>query len=334
MKDMKFRTTVETEMPEIKIHPESKICLIGSCFADHIGKRMEQAGLDVHVNPFGVLYNPLSISDIIRTMCTWKDAGEYAAFPCFESDGMWHSWLNDSSFSREKEETFRQHLYEVYHEEFERLQCLDMLFVTLGTNRFYSLKESGMVVGNCHKMPSCEFEERDADVEAVVGELSMMLNMLWRHNPSLKVVFTVSPYRYAKYGFHESQLSKAVLLLAVDALCQRYAGRCHYFPAYEILLDELRDYRFYAEDMLHPSSLAVEYIWECFKDTCFTLEARNFAEEWSAVEKSLSHRPIHPDSDKHRAFVRQTMLKLERLVEKYPNLVHRQAYLKLMECNK
>ena len=211
-------------------------------------------------------------------------------------------------------------------EEAARFRSLKVLFLTLGTNRYYRLNDNGRVVANCHKQPGGQFTEEQLGVEGAKEVLGEALEALWQVNPSLQIVFTVSPYRYAKYGFHGSRLGKAVLLLAVDGICRVHEGRCFYFPAYEIVLDELRDYRFYAADMLHPSEVAVEYIWERFSEVCFPAETRSFMAEWEAVAKALSHRPLHPESAAYREFLRQTMLKLERLTEKYPNLVRTSAY--------
>ena len=236
------------------IHPGDGLTLLGSCFADHIGRRMVQSGLDAHANPFGVLYNPLSIAAWCRAMATGESLPEDIFF---ESGGLWHSWLNDSSFSAENREECRARLENVRREEAARFRSLKVLFLTLGTNRYYRLNDNGRVVANCHKQPGARFTEEQLDVEGAKEVLGEALEALWQVNPSLQIVFTVSPYRYAKYGFHGSRLGKAVLLLAVDGICRAHEGRCFYFPAYEIVLDELRDYRFYAADMLHPSEVAV-----------------------------------------------------------------------------
>ena len=294
---MKFRTTVETGMKGLEIRPGDGLTLLGSCFADHIGRRMVQSGLDAHANPFGVLYNPLSISVWCRAMATVEPLPEDIFF---ESGGLWHSWLNDSSFSAENREECRARLENVRREEAARFRSLKVLL----------------------------------DVEGAKEVLGEALGALWQVNPSLQIVFTVSPYRYAKYGFHGSRLGKAVLLLAVDGICRAHEGRCFYFPAYEIVLDELRDYRFYAADMLHPSEVAVGYIWERFSEVCFPVETRSFMAEWEAVAKALSHRPLHPESAAYRDFLRQTMLKMERLTEKYPKLADTTEYGRLKDLLK
>ena len=328
---MDFRTTVEFEMSGLSVRPEDRISLLGSCFAVHVGSRMAGAGLDVHVNPFGVLYNPASISEMCRAMAMGMDFAD----DCFFSDGnLWHSWLNDSMFSAGSREECRARLREACRIEGERLRVLDYLFLTLGTNRYYVLNATGRTVGNCHKQPARCFTECQMGVDEVVEEMGRTLEQLWQVNPGLKVIFTVSPYRYAKYGFHGSQLGKAVLLLAVDGLCRRFEGRCLYFPAYEIVLDELRDYRFYAEDMLHPSEVAVNYVWERFSQSCLSPQALALMTEWQGLAKALSHRPRRPDSTEYRDFLRQTVLKMERLMEKYPNLAERPEYNKLKEILK
>lgn len=327
---MEFRTKVKWSDPALTLVPQSKVTLMGSCFAVNVGSRMQAAMMDVHVNPFGVLYNPLSIAAVCKAMLS---DGTFPDNCFFESDGLWHSWLNDSTFSDETKEECVSHFVRICHEELERLRTSDVLFLTLGTNRCYELKNMGLIVGNCHKQPSAWFEERILTVEEIVESMSSMLKGLWTVNPALKVVWTVSPYRYQKYGLHESQLGKAVLLLAIDQLCRK-DDRCSYFPAYEIVLDELRDYRFYNEDMLHPSPVAVSYIWECFCQHYFTPQMHEYVESCEKLSKALSHRPLHPDSESYRQFISKTLLKLEQLKQKYPNLVISSEYLRLKDLIK
>ncbi|HIY36878.1 MAG TPA: GSCFA domain-containing protein [Candidatus Paraprevotella stercorigallinarum] len=327
---MDFRTKLKWDEPSWQLEPSSRITSVGSCFADHMGRKMQDARLDVHVNPFGVLYNPLSIATCCNLMTSV--AGVPDRF-FFESGGLWHCWLNDSSFSAGTLSECRERVNRVYEEEYRRLRTLDVLFLTLGTNRCYQLKEEGYVVGNCHKQPGVLFEEKSLTVEQTLSALRGCLDAMWKINPGLRVVWTISPYRYLKYGAHGSQLGKAVLLLAVDELC-RADSRCSYFPAYEIVLDELRDYRFYAEDMVHPSPVAVSYIWECLSEHCFSPALKTYIKEWEQISKALSHRPLHPESEAYRTFLRQTLLKLEQLNEKYPNLVLSSEYDRLKDLLK
>lgn len=191
-----------------------------------------------------------------------------------------------------------------------------MAVFTLGTNHVYILKETGEVVDNCQKRPQRLFEEKELSVGECVVELSKavlaLLGQGVRH-----IIVTVSPIRYQKYGFHGSQLSKATLLLAADILCQRFPEVVRYFPAYEILCDELRDYRFYKEDMLHPSELAVEYIWQKFQMAYFGKTAEDFLEEWKPIREALGHRPFNPESEEYKKFLANAQEKERKFMEKY-----------------
>lgn len=190
---------------------------------------------------------------------------------------------------------------------------------TLGTNHVYILNETGEIVDNCRKRPQRLFTERELTIDQCTEYLGKAISRLRGVNPDVRVVLTVSPIRYAKYGFHGSQLSKAVLLLAADKVVREHDG-VEYFPAYEIVNDELRDYRFYREDMLHPSDQAVEYIWQRFGDTYFSNNTRRFLEEWRPVKAALGHRPFNADSEEHKEFLRKTMEKAAALKEKYEGL--------------
>lgn len=187
---------------------------------------------------------------------------------------------------------------------------------TLGTNHVYILNETGEIVDNCRKRPQRLFTERELTVDECAEYLCRAIGKLRSVNPDVRVVLTVSPIRYAKYGFHGSQLSKAVLLLAANKVVREH-DMVEYFPAYEIVNDELRDYRFYREDMLHPSDQTVEYIWQRFGDTYFSEHTRSFLEEWRPVKAALGHRPFNADSEEHKEFLRKTMEKADALKAKY-----------------
>ena len=199
------------------------------------------------------------------------------------------------------------------------LQSVKTAFLTLGTNHVYRLKETGEIVDNCQKRPQSLFTEEELSVDECADYLQKTVDLLRQMNPDIHVVLTVSPIRYRKYGYHGSQLSKATLLLAVDHVCANPCQSVSYFPAYEIVNDELRDYRFYASDMLHPSQQAVDYIWERLVDTFFSQRAKTFLEEWRPLKQNLGHKPFDPDSDAYKALMDKTMLKIEELREKYPN---------------
>ena len=196
----------------------------------------------------------------------------------------------------------------------------DFAVLTLGTNHVYRLKETDEIVDNCQKRPQSLFREEVLSIDECVGFLSQAVDSLVKRNPDIKVIITVSPIRYAKYGFHESQLSKAVLLLSANEMEKRYAGKVFYFPAYEIVNDELRDYRFYASDMLHPSEQAVEYIWECFSASLFGADTLQFLKEWQPIREAINHRPFNPDSEAYKEFVNNTLVKVRALKQKYTDL--------------
>jgi lysophospholipase L1-like esterase len=192
-----------------------------------------------------------------------------------------------------------------------------IVFLTLGTNHVYRLKETGEIVDNCEKRPQNLFQEEQLSVDECVAYLQKAVKLLRQRNPEVQVILTVSPIRYRKYGYHGSQLSKATLLLAVQKVSNSPCQSAAYFPSYEILMDELRDYRFYSSDMLHPSSQAVDYIWERLVETCFSAEAKAFLEEWRPLRQALAHKPFHPEAPEYQAFMDKTMLKLTELRKKY-----------------
>ena len=208
----------------------------------------------------------------------------------------------------------------VYH----TIQCIsfvpDYAILTLGTNRVYILKESNEIVDNCRKQPQHLFREEQLSIEECVNYLSLAIDRLIELNKDIKIIVTVSPIRYAKYGFHGSQLSKATLLLASQQLLERYPDRVEYFPAYEIVNDELRDYRFYAADMLHPTEQAVDYIWERFSDTYFSQSTTDFIAEWRPLKQALAHKVLDATSNDFMKFKQSSIEKLNSIAEKYPLL--------------
>lgn len=208
----------------------------------------------------------------------------------------------------------------VYH-TIQRISFVpDYAILTLGTNRVYILKETNEIVDNCRKQPQNLFREEQLSIEECVNYLSLAIDRLIELNKDIKIIVTVSPIRYAKYGFHGSQLSKATLLLASQQLLERYPGRVEYFPAYEIVNDELRDYRFYAADMLHPTEQAVDYIWERFSDTFFSQSTTDFIAEWRPLKQALAHKVLDATSNDFMKFKQSSIEKLNSIAEKYPLL--------------
>ena len=208
----------------------------------------------------------------------------------------------------------------VYH-TIQRISFVpDYAILTLGTNRVYILKETNEIVDNCRKQPQNLFREEQLSIEECVNYLSLSIDRLIELNKDIKIIITVSPIRYAKYGFHGSQLSKATLLLASQQLLERYPDRVEYFPAYEIVNDELRDYRFYAADMLHPTEQAVDYIWERFSDTYFSQSTTDFITEWRPLKQALAHKVLDATSNEFIKFKQSSIEKLNLIAKKYPLL--------------
>lgn len=269
LRSMEFRTIVNIPRPTFELEPCERILFVGSCFADNIGKRFEEEKFRAMVNPFGVMYNPVSVLHTVKKVAN---------------------------------------------------HTFDTAVFTLGTNHVYVERATGEIVDNCQKRPQREFEERELTVEECADALREAITLLRQANPKVNIIITVSPIRYAKYGYHGSQLSKAVLLLAADKVIKEEGERVYYFPAYEIVNDELRDYRFYKADMLHPNEQAVEYIWEQLVATCFSAEAKQFLEEWRPIKEALAHRPFNPEAAAYQDFIKKTKEKAKMLELKHPNI--------------
>ena len=290
---MEFRTIVDIPKPDFKIEPCEEMFFVGSCFADAIGQRFKEEGFPVTINPYGTMYNPASILHTVKRVA----AANSSLFTLHSSPA-----LADSSLF-------------TLHSSLPKTA-----FITLGTNHVYRLKETGEIVDNCEKRPAALFQEEELTVDQCADYLQQAITILRQVNPDMHIVLTVSPIRYRKYGYHASQLSKATLLLAVNTVVSGFAAdNVAYFPAYEIVLDELRDYRFYASDMLHPSQQAVDYIWERLVDTYFSPEAKAYLEEWRPLKLALAHKPFNPDAPEYQAFMDKTLLKVEEIRKKYSN---------------
>lgn len=292
---MNWYTPVETPAAEGFLSPRSHVMLLGSCFADNMGERFAQSLPVGHVsaNPFGVLYNPESIAAAVELLLS-EAAADGALFR--GRDGLWHSWRHAGAFSAPTEAACRESVNAALAEARRVLCKADLLCITFGTSRLFRLRETGMVVANCHKEPAADFEEEDLSAEQIVRRWQPLLAELRRLHPTLRIVFTVSPYRYAKWGFHESRLQKARLLLATDALCRQMPEAVTYFPAYELVEDELRDYRFYAPDLIHLAPQTEDYIWQRVQQWAFSPQLSDYAADKARLLRLTAHRPLHADA--------------------------------------
>ena len=300
---MKLQTIVDIKPSKWHIGYEDKILMLGSCFADSIGEQMSQRGLDVTVNPFGTLYNPLSIAQAINFQLNdFSQLSTLNSQLIIHHEGLWHSMAHHGSFSRPTKQETEQVVKASIETMQSALSDSSVIIVTFGTAWVYEM--NGEIVANCHKLPESSFTRRRLSVEEIVAAWQPII----AHYPDKHWIFTISPIRHIRDGLHENQLSKATLLMAVEQMVNRSVSPqeglsakrsvlCQakpvYFPSYEIMLDELRDYRFYADDLVHPSSLAINYIWERFADTFCTPQTRNEMNIRLKQFKQTQHRPLH-----------------------------------------
>lgn len=313
---MQFRTEVKITSLGRKISYRDSLFLMGSCFVENIGRRLENLKFNVQTNPFGVLFNPESIRLALLRMLEGR---AFELSELFESEGVWNTFSLHSEFASLSSGEFLQRANDALHEGGFALRSAHRLFVTWGTAWIYRHVD-GSVVANCHKHPASLFTRERMSVEAIVESYSSLFKRLWEENEALDIVLTVSPIRHWKDGANGNQLSKSVLLLAADELVRRYPDKVAYFPSYEIMMDDLRDYRFYASDMLHPSEQAVQYIWERFSESYFTEDTQALMADVERVVQAGCHRPFNPDSVPHQRFVAKTMATIELLEKEHPFL--------------
>jgi lysophospholipase L1-like esterase len=300
---------------DFSIRYQDKILLLGSCFADYISSRMKKTGLAVEANPFGVLYNPISVAQGLSDLINKKT---YTVDNLFLHQGLYGSFSHHSHFSGVNPSEVVQKMNSELIRSADFLRQIQVLIITLGTASVYRLVSTGEVVANCHKLPSKLFEESRLTVNEAVEKWNPLIQDLRRIKPDIRIIFTVSPIRYCKNDVHLNCLSKSVLFLAADELIKAHS-RCYYFPAYEIMMDDLRDYRFYAEDMVHPNTLAINYIWDKFCDAYLDGSAIELIREWENIQEALNHRPLHPETEEYKRFLEQAEKRKKEFLFKLGN---------------
>ncbi len=288
---MKFRTEYRPLPSSLRLSPEHPVVLLGSCFSQNIARKMIECDWEAF-NGVGTLYNPLSIAKVLDLLLFDDDFFTTTKKSLFQApDGLIHSWFFDTHFSRMSADECISAIENCRKNLVSTLSQAETLIVTFGTAWCYFLTEDKELVANCHKMPQDMFVRRRISITEIVDVWTQFCQQLKNRFPNLSIIFTVSPVRHMKDGFEGNARSKATLLLAVEEICNRY-DFCHYFPAYEIISDDLRDYRFYATDLVHPSDSAVEYIWEIFRQTFLDSRGENLLKEGNRRYKALNHRPI------------------------------------------
>jgi hypothetical protein len=312
---MEFSTPVEISEFTKKLTYDDSIMLLGSCFTESIGNKLSERKFLTDINPFGIIYNPVSLLYCIELLESNKI---FTQHDLFEENGIWKSFYHHSRFSHSDINTALKNINERISVSSEFIRKTSFLFLTLGTAWVFEHKESGKIVSNCHKSPASNFNHRLLSVDETYDALKSIVEKNKKINPGCTVIFTISPVRHLKNGANGNQLSKAVLTVALQKIKEIY--EVQYFPAYEILLDELRDYRYYAEDMIHPSLIAIDYIWEklCFafiyKDTLKTMK------EIENIQKAVQHRPFFPDTKTHQDFLKSLFIKICEIENKHQNL--------------
>lgn len=284
---MKFRTELPTPKFSFQISHKDYILLLGSCFSDHIGAFLSKNRFFVFSNPFGTLFNPISIANTLKmTMNPELFIEDYRYF----FDNRWVSFAHHGSFAHTNEKQFLKQIAQQWMETKTFLEKTDFLFITFGTAFCYKFLERDLIVANCHKIPNSQFQKFRLKIEEIVRIYQDLLHRLQQMNPKLRIIFTVSPVRHLGDGFHENQVSKSILHLAIDRLINE--ENVFYFPSYEIMMDDLRDYRFYAEDLCHVGENALHYMEEIFADTFFSLITQEKQKEIEKENKFLNHRPL------------------------------------------
>lgn len=320
---MKLITEVTFPEYPFRLDHQSPILMMGSCFTENIGRLLEKYLFPVCINPFGVTYNPLSVK---RGLEAFLQKEEYTADDVDHFNNLWFSFDHYTGFSSpDQEETLRK-INLSFHRAKEMLQKAHFMILTWGTAWVYSFNATGMVVCNCHKIPASQFTRSRLTASEIIGAYESFLPSLFEFNQNLKIILTVSPVRHWKDGAHGNQVSKATLLLAQEELEKLYPDRLFYFPSYEIVMDELRDYRFYTQDMLHLTDQTTQYIWEKFDQSLLSKDARNILQELNPLLKMMEHRPFIQGGEAYGKMARQRNAKLEKLKEKYPFLAWSNLY--------
>ena len=319
---MNLHTDIKIDSLHSPIHYTDHILLLGSCFADEIGSLLDFYRFRVSVNPFGTLYNPASVISALERLASRQ---EFTTEDLVENQGIYATFFHHSDYADTDPDRFLSNANTSLRDSADFFQKANTVIITLGTARIYRHIEKDIIVSNCRKMPASLFRQELLDVTRIVG---MLKDFICRF-PDKKYILTVSPVRHLKDGAHGNQISKAILLLAVEKLRESFADAAkekpliYYFPAYEIMMDELRDYRFYADDMLHPSPLAVRYIFERFRENCIAPEDYPLMQRVENLEKRLRHKLLFPDSDASKSFREKLLRDEESLEKEYPCLSRR-----------
>ncbi len=312
---MKFHLNYKSQKAIYEIHHKHNILLLGSCFADSIGEYLQRYKFGVLKNPYGILFNPISIVQFINDTLNIEEDNEWSII---HRNGVFYSWKCHSSvYATERNELLKK-LSNIKREGGSYIAKCDYLFITFGSAFVYRLQENNRIVANCHKQPGNLFGKELLSVNEIVQACKMAFEKWKIVNPKTRIILTVSPVKYLRDGIHGNNLSKATLLLAVNQLCKEC--ECDYFPAYELVSDDLRDYRFYEEDLAHPNEVAVNYVWEKFSETYFEDDTKAINKEIDKLLQAQHHKILFPNTEDAVAFQQNIDKMRKELIKKYPYL--------------
>ena len=316
MEISKFHTVVELPEYEWQSGYGIKNMFIGSCFTENVGNRMANLKFDVDINPFGILYNPVSVAASLQLLLENR---KFTADDLIQWKEIWHSFYHHGRFSSHHQNEALDAINNRLEMSSKNLREIGFLFITFGTAWVYRYKKTGQTVSNCHKIPTKEFERFRLPVESIVDNYVQILSGLQQINPDLKVIFTVSPIRHWSDGAIENQRSKSVLLLAIDEIIKQLGEDfCAYFPAYEIVMDELRDYRYYNEDMIHLTDFTINHIWEKFSERLLNRKSREVSKRVNKFIMAKNHRPQQKGSSEYRKFIQTTLKQIDQFSVEFP----------------
>tara|TARA_R110000850_G_scaffold182360_1_gene307793 strand:+ start:52502 stop:53464 length:963 start_codon:yes stop_codon:yes gene_type:complete len=303
-------------------HPldyNSRIVSFGSCFVENMGGKFEYYKFQNITNPFGILFQPLAIEKLIAFAISEK---EFTTNDVFFHNERWHCFDAHSALSHPQKEVLLKNLNNVLQLTSQNLKQATHCIITLGTAWVYQHKTSGELVANCHKVPQKEFEKRLLTVDEIEKSLKNIIGSVRKLNPDCSLIFTISPVRHLKDGFTENQVSKSHLISALYKTrnAEEFKQDLYYFPSYEIVMDELRDYRFYAPDMIHPNPTAIDYIWNRFSEYCISEEAFLVMKEVGGIQKGMAHKPFNPDSESHISFLNDLQEKIQSLQKRFSHI--------------
>lgn len=313
---MQLQTHIPLKPEEPSIDYDSKVLLVGSCFSENIGAKLEYVKFQNKQNPFGVIFNPISIEKLIDRSIRQK---YFTEDDLFEHNGLWHCYDVHSRFSTSNKTEVISKLNAALEGLHFYIYNSSHMIITLGSAWVYRLKTSNEIVANCHKIPQSAFSKELLSGQTISECLRRIAAAIQQINKNTTLIFTVSPVRHLKDGFVENTHSKSVLISGIhNALAS--TERTHYFPSYELMMDELRDYRFYTEDMIHPNETAIQYIWERFKLVWISEATLPLQHEIASIQRGLQHRPFHPDSESHKKFEAKLEERMLRLKEQFQHI--------------